>query len=95
MALAPDRRACVLVRWHAAGNVPGFALVLVDDRRRTVGLGPVFPGACRALQWSEDGPLYETSFDVSGLLPWAAFRRVPAPDLEGALRTSAPLGLPG
>jgi hypothetical protein len=35
-AYSPDRNILVLIEWQIVNNTPGFRLVMVDEKRRTV-----------------------------------------------------------
>lgn len=53
-ATSPDDRFVALVRWDHVGNNPGFRILTVDCRDRTVRMTERIPGCCESLAWRDE-----------------------------------------
>jgi hypothetical protein len=51
LAWREDDGAVALVHWETPGNQPGFRIVVIDVRARTVEISERFLGCCEALSW--------------------------------------------
>ena len=52
-ATSPDGRFVALVRWDTGGNEPGFQILTVDCRDRTVQTSDRIPGCCQSVVWRD------------------------------------------
>jgi len=43
-----------LVEWDTAGNTPGFRVVLVDEKQKSVEVSQRILGCCESLAWGAD-----------------------------------------
>lgn len=58
-ATSPDHRHLALVRWNAAGNVPGFHVIRIDIGKRTYHKTKRIMGLCRAIYWDRGRFVWE------------------------------------
>jgi len=66
-ATSKDKRILGLIAWDIdEKNNPGFRIVVVNERKRTITTSDRIPGCCLSISWEGSGFKYETS----GWLPY-------------------------
>ena len=61
---SPDGRYLALVEWNTAENLPGFRIVLIDEKRKSVEWSQRILGCCESLAWG-DNVIYCKAFPQS------------------------------
>ena len=67
-AESPGKEYLALVKWDVKQNNPGFRLVIVDSRGRTVTTSSRVSGCCQSLEWVTGGFRWATSEGKSGIV---------------------------
>jgi len=65
-ARSPDKRYLILVRWDTPGNTPGFRLILIDEKQKSVESSQRILGCCESLKWGDDGILWKAFAQLEG-----------------------------
>lgn len=58
-AVSPDKNHTALVRWNAAGNVPGFHVIRIDVNKRRCHKTRRIMGLCKKIYWKNGGFSWE------------------------------------
>ena len=68
-AESPGKELLCLVKWDVdEKNNPGFRLVLLDNRKKSVTTSPRIAGCCQHLEWENGGFRWTTLKGASGVV---------------------------
>jgi len=65
---SPDGRYLALAEWDTAENVPGFRVVLIDEKEKSVASSQRILGCCESLTWGDDAIHWKAYPQSQGLI---------------------------
>jgi hypothetical protein len=68
LSRSQDERYLCLVEWDTVGNTPGFRVVLVDEKQKSVEVSQRILGCCESLAWGEDVIIWKAFPQSQGTL---------------------------